>query len=304
MIPLALITGFLGSGKTTLLRRIIDGNRHRRLAYLVNEFSMLDVDSRRLTDAGKDLFCLPGGSIFCRCLVTSFINQLRDIAELNNSSDAPLQGLVIEASGVADPRVVGQMLGETRLDEYYRLARMVCVVDPGTFPILLNTLPNIAAQIESADLAIVNKTDLFDEPTLAGVERTVRDIQPTIEVARASYAAVDFDLFATACRPDVTGGYAPCRDDRYDREVFATDRPVDIHRLMAEAAGLLDGAYRIKGVVWDGTATHHLDWSPTSRMTISPTIDDARRTELAAVFPPAARERMVGFFNRLGAGNP
>ncbi len=301
MIPLTLITGFLGSGKTTLLRRIIDANRHRRLAYLVNEFSTLDVDSRRLADAGKDLFSLPGGSIFCRCLVTSFINQLRAIAELNDTPDAPVQGLVIEASGVADPRVVGRMLQETRLDESYRLARMVCVVDPGTFPKLLHTLANIIAQVESADLAIVNKTDLFDETTLADVEQAVRDIQPAIKVVRASYAAVDFDLFGLATRPNVTGDYAPCRDDRYDREVFATDRPVDIRGLMAESSGLLNEIYRLKGVVWDGTETHDLNGSPASGLTISPRTGNTRRTELAAVFPPGGRDRIVGFFNRLGA---
>ena len=81
MIPVALVTGFLGSGKTTLLRRVIATHRDRRLAYLVNEFAPVDVDGRLLAAEGAPVVALPGGSIFCQCLVGSFIEQLRGIAE-------------------------------------------------------------------------------------------------------------------------------------------------------------------------------------------------------------------------------
>ena len=48
MIPLTLVTGFLGSGKTTLLQRVVERNRARRLAYVVNEFGETAVDGHLL----------------------------------------------------------------------------------------------------------------------------------------------------------------------------------------------------------------------------------------------------------------
>ena len=44
MIDLVLVIGFLGSGKTTLLKRIHKQNIGRKLVFLVNEFSVKDVN--------------------------------------------------------------------------------------------------------------------------------------------------------------------------------------------------------------------------------------------------------------------
>ncbi len=302
MIPLTLITGFLGSGKTTLLRRIIEANRGRKLAYLVNEFSALDVDARRLADTGGNITCLPGGSIFCQCLVTSFINQLRDIAELHDRPDAPLKGLVIEASGISDPRAVGRMLEETGLDAAYGLARVMCMIDPGTFPKLLATLPNVSAQVAAADLAIINKTDLYDETTIEQTAEAVLAIQPTIRIVLARYAAVDVE--PATIRPDVTGGYAPCRDTHYDTLIHTSDRAVDLNRLVTESIALLDGAYRLKGFVWTGRNVHAVDWSPSSQLAVDLVPGQQRRTELTAIFPPHMRGRMELLFSRLDALPP
>ncbi|MDH3982239.1 MAG: hypothetical protein OES84_04980, partial [Kiritimatiellaceae bacterium] len=81
MIPICLITGFLGTGKTTLLKRIVEENRDRKWIYLVNEFSALDVDGAIVSAENPDVISIPGGSIFCKCLVTEFIGQMTKIHE-------------------------------------------------------------------------------------------------------------------------------------------------------------------------------------------------------------------------------
>ena len=291
MIPLALITGFLGSGKTTLLRRVIEANRGRKLACLVNEFSPLDIDGRRLGEVSDSVICLPGGSIFCRCLVTAFINQLKDIAELHDDPPGSLEGLVIEASGIADPRVVGRLLEETRLDQVYRLGRVVSIVDPGTFEKLLHTLPNIAAQVEASDLAIVNKADLFDEAALGRTEAAIRSIQPAIRVVRASYCQADVDLFTSVTHPRIGGEYAPCRDEHYATETFATDRPVDLDRFIRQAAALGEDLYRLKGFAWTGRDRMYIESGATG-VEVRPAAGAGERTELALIFRPAARPRI------------
>jgi G3E family GTPase len=83
--------------------------------FLVNEFSAANVDSQLLPADAGPVVSLPGGSIFCRCLATEFIAQLRSLPERFHLPDAPLEGLIIEASGLADPRVVEETLRETWL---------------------------------------------------------------------------------------------------------------------------------------------------------------------------------------------
>ena len=121
MIPLSLVTGFLGGGKTTLLQRLIERNQGRRLAYIVNEFAEADVDGQLLELGEDQVVSIPGGSIFCRCLSGEFLRILQEIPGRFDTPDSPLEGVVIEASGIADPKVTESMLEETRLDRVYEL---------------------------------------------------------------------------------------------------------------------------------------------------------------------------------------
>ena len=75
-IPLSLVTGFLGSGKTTFLKHMAPRLASRRIVYLVNDFSALDVDGAVLSEIGPNVVSIPGGSIFCKCLVGDFIQHL------------------------------------------------------------------------------------------------------------------------------------------------------------------------------------------------------------------------------------
>lgn len=177
-IPISLITGWLGCGKTTLLKRVIHENRERRLVYLINDFSPMDVDAGLLRQEGDHVVSIPGGSIFCKCLVTEFIGNLKRVVEEFHSATAPVEGVVIEASGMADPRVVGDMLRETRLDAYYEIRSVISLVEPRSFLKLIHTLPNIIAQIESADRVLLNKCDLYEEPQLAETEAELKKIKP------------------------------------------------------------------------------------------------------------------------------
>ena len=60
-IPLSLVTGFLGSGKTTFLKQTARRLANRRIVYLVNEFSALDVDGAVLGEFGPNVVSIPGG---------------------------------------------------------------------------------------------------------------------------------------------------------------------------------------------------------------------------------------------------
>ncbi|MGC9318501.1 MAG: CobW family GTP-binding protein [Armatimonadota bacterium] len=273
MIPMCLVTGFLGSGKTTLLRHIIARHAGERIVYLVNEFSPLDLDAALLEREDEDVVAIPGGSIFCQCLVTQFVGHLKCIPERFHSREEPVRGVVVEASGIANPMVVEQMLAETRLDEVYDLASVISIVDPGSLPKLVHTLPSIRAQVEAADIVLVNKTDLFEPGQVDAAEAIVREISPQARIIRTVRCRVDLDIFASAHVKTLSGEYACGADPNFARFSVAFEESVDIERLRRELQALEDEIYRAKGFVPTGNGMIYLDMSPAG-LTVEPADGD------------------------------
>jgi len=258
MIPICLITGFLGTGKTTLLKRIVAENRDRKWIYLVNEFSALDVDGAIVSEENPDVVSIPGGSIFCKCLVTEFIGQMTKIHEQHQDAE----GVVIEASGMADPRVIADMLKETKLDRYFELANIVSIVEPRSFRALIHTLPNIIHQVEAADLVLLNKCDLFDEDKLAATEQAVRNIKAEANLVRCTMGKADFQIFGEpGPHAELHGEYAKCRDPRYS--AFSIELPHPIAPSVIEAFILEneEAIYRVKGYILSLDGPVYFDYS-------------------------------------------
>ncbi len=300
MIPLALVTGFLGSGKTTLLKRLIDRYRGHPVAWLVNEFGQVDIDGQLLRLPADRLVAVPGGSIFCRCLVGEFIEHLQTLAGLDLATGSPRAGVVVEASGVADPRVIARMLAETRLDRVFRLVGIVAVVDPANFLKLLPALPAIAAQVQAAGTTILNRIDLCDARAVEAAEQAVRQINPSARVLRARYCAVDLDILAETPPGHADGQYAPCRDPDCLTDTCVVRRPIDPQALRAalqEAAGQL---YRAKGFVPTATDTVYVDLA-AGRLELQPAERQVEVGTLVLIFPPAAQAAVRDLVARLQA---
>jgi G3E family GTPase len=244
-IPICLVTGFLGTGKTTFLRNIVARNGDRKIVYLVNEFSVHDVDGACISSENSFVVSIPGGSIFCKCLVTEFIGQLKKIAK--RWPDA--QGMVIEASGMANPGVMEQMLTETALDRLYRLATVISVIDPDSFLKLHKTLPNIIAQIEAADVVLINKTDCNGPEKIEKTDALVREINPGAKRMKTVRCEAAIDLFAEHTPRGLQGEYARCSDPNY--AVFVTEQPFKGDALEEFILQHAEDIYRIKGTLKD-----------------------------------------------------
>ncbi len=299
MIPTCLVTGFLGSGKTALLRHIAHRHTGQRLLFLVNEFAAVDVDGPVLEqDAPGQVLGLPGGSIFCTCLVTEFIRVLK---ELPDHFGGDIEGVVIEASGVANPKVVARMLAETRLDAVYQIASVIAVADPGTFATLLQTLPNLRAQVETSDHVLVNKSDLFDEETLCATEQAVREINPAATITRTQYGHIDLDFFGGAAPRRVGGEYAQCRDPNYAKASVRFTHPVDLARFRAALEGLGPSLYRAKGFVPTPDGVFYMDVSSSGvRTTLLPEFTGP--ADFAIITTPHAAEKATSLFADIRAG--
>ncbi len=297
-IPLALVTGFLGSGKTTLLRRLAArAEEGRPLLFLVNEFSATDVDGVRLREAGLEAVTIAGGSVFCRCLVTEFVGHLREIA--GRWGRRAFAGVVVEASGMADPRVVGTMLAETGLDALFRLHSVTAVLDPVRFLKLLHTLPAIRSQIEAADVVMLNKTDLYAPEQVEVAANAARGINPLARLARTSYCETPVDLFPAAPSPHGRSGeFAKCRDPNFRTLSVPLPGPVDLERLRTAVTAAGDDLYRLKGYAEIDGRLARVDFAG-SEVDVQPAADIGQPRELVAIMRGDSQDRVASLIRRV-----
>ena len=300
MIPLALVTGFLGSGKTTFLKQLARRYHGRKIVYLVNEFSAKDVDGALLAADTPGVVSIAGGSIFCRCLVTEFIARLRELPERFGAPDAPVEGVVVEASGIANPAVAGQMFREAQLDRQYELTAVVAIVDPGSFGKLLLTLPNIRAQVATASHILINKTDVYPAALVGQTEGAVREINPGVTPVRTSHCAAGVELFGSRVAGAQGGELAPCSDPNFVSFNVSLVHELDLDRFRAALEVVKDDIYRIKGFVAAAGRRFHMDYSASGlRVEESP---DQGPSELVFILRGPATAAARRFVHDVRAG--
>jgi G3E family GTPase len=275
-LPIWLVVGFLGAGKTTLLRRLVHHANGKGMLFIVNEFSAVDVDAGLIEREGGTALAVAGGSIFCRCLVTEFMSTLTRVTEgipLPNGDILKPQGVVIEASGMADPRSMRRLLQESGLDRHFHVAGVTAVVDPGTLMKLLLVLPNIRGQIESADVILLNKTDLHAPETIAKVREKIVAINPLAKIISCTYGNIPPEILLadglSARIQELDAAFGLCRDPNFERETRTFDKPIEIATLQAQFAQAGEHLYRAKGRILTTEGWRYLDWS-AGRLTLEP----------------------------------
>lgn len=305
--PIWLVVGFLGAGKTTLLRRLVRSPEGSGLAYVINEFSAVDVDAALVEREGGLALAVAGGSIFCRCLVSAFVDVLRRVSEGVPARDGTLvrpEGVVVEASGMADPRSMRRLLAESGLDARFHVAGVTAVVDPGTLMKLLLVLPNIRGQIESADLILLNKTDLHAPETVAAVRTKLASINPHAAVIRCTHGAVEPSVVladgTSARAAQVDAAFGLCRDPHYERETLLFSRPVPLEALRGTFDGAGEGFYRAKGQVLSDAGWVYVDWSG-GRLSVEPCAP-AGGSALVLIWNPQGGARAAQRLRELAAG--
>lgn len=304
-LPVWLVVGFLGAGKTTVLRRLVHHANGRGLLFIVNEFSAVDIDAGLIEREGGTALAVAGGSIFCRCLVSEFISTLSRAAEgipMRNGEILQPQGVVIEASGMADPRSMRRLLQESGLDKRFHVAGVTTVVDPGTLMKLLLVLPNIRSQIESADLILLNKTDLHAAETIAKLREKIVSINPAAQIVHCTYGNIPPEIIladglpARIAQMDATFGL--CRNPHFERETLTFNTPVDTAQLRACFAQADDSLYRAKGTLLTNEGWLYLDWS-AGRLTFEPS-PPAPCSALTLIWNPATDNALLSRLRDLG----
>jgi len=194
-IPIFLVTGFLGSGKTTFLRRLANSHPDWQLVFLVNEFAQTSVDGDTLAAAGTPTQSVVGGSLFCNCKAHEFARVMNETV-LALHRESPLDAVVIETSGIADPEAIGKMMRDFDLDTHFVIQRVLCIVSPNSVLKLIDHLPNIAAQIRTSDLIVINKTDLSEPEKIQAVKKKIRSLNEDAHIVHSQHCEFDFELTA------------------------------------------------------------------------------------------------------------
>lgn len=182
-----LLFGFLGSGKTTLAQRILEQWAPKeRLALIVNEFGDVGVDGDILRGNGIDMVELSSGCLCCT-LRGSLLNAIEELARRG-----PLKHIVIEATGVAEPEQMLEDFAEASFHSRFEIGPITTVLDAAKYAKIRPMLGEFFdAQVEKADLVILNKIDLADAATLEGVREQVREINPDAAVRFAERGDID-----------------------------------------------------------------------------------------------------------------
>jgi G3E family GTPase len=193
-IPVTVVSGFLGAGKTTLLNHVLTAEHGRRIGVLVNDFGAINVDAELIADVQDDMISLANGCICCsiRMDLIQAVLQMADLPE-------PPEHIVIESSGVANPAGIVTSFLEPDIWGTVQLDGVITVVDAEQTLDLPEKEARLArTQVAGGDLIVLNKVDLVDTATLAGVRDWIDGVRPGIQVFETSRCRLSMEVLLGA----------------------------------------------------------------------------------------------------------
>ncbi|MDR2354077.1 MAG: GTP-binding protein [Deltaproteobacteria bacterium] len=183
-----LFTGFLGSGKTTVLLSLAEllakNEEPRKVVIIENEIGDVNVDGKLISGSSFETRDLTSGCICCT-LSGELINALTDIKDNLKPS-----WILIEATGLAHQTIADTISHASPLSP----PMSIVVVDAERWEELYESIPFLlTAQVERADLILINKIDSVDEDELQHIEKDVLEINDSTPLIKISASRDNLD---------------------------------------------------------------------------------------------------------------
>ncbi|RZN36231.1 hypothetical protein CWO90_01375 [Bradyrhizobium sp. Leo121] len=243
-LPLTIVSGFLGAGKTTLVNRLLSEPGGRRIAVLVNDFAAVNIDEELIRFQSEDTIGLTNGCACCS-INGDLVNAIQRLVEREEPPDA----IVLEASGLADPRGIAQV---ALANPAIRLDAILTLVDCETFPERIRderTRPTMLAQLSAADIVVMSKSDLIEDRRDM-IKGLIESAAPGRTVLEAMHGDIPADIvLGVNASPSSTFG---CSDTGHHTSFASTTRswstPADGDAIMRALRELPPNVIRAKGI--------------------------------------------------------
>ena len=147
---------------------------------LVNEFGEIGIDNDLIVTTDEDMVELSNGCICC-----SINDELMEAVERVIERPEPLDYIIVETTGLADPLPVAMTFLGSELRSQTRLDSIITLIDAENFDDVVLDTEVGRAQVIYGDILLLNKCDLVSEERLEVVEKRLRDIRHDARILRS-----------------------------------------------------------------------------------------------------------------------
>lgn len=266
-IPTLVLAGFLGSGKTTLLNHLLRNQIGVRIGVIVNDFGAVNIDAMLVAGQVDAAISIGNGCVCC----VSDVSELDGMLELLSRRGGGIDAIVIEASGLAEPRELIRMIAGSNV-ERIRYGGLIEVVDAAEYPVNRHTYPELDQHLRLADLVVLNKADRLTVDELAALRTELVPLCGPVPMVSTTHGRLDPTLLFDERALKLSGEPRQMTIDEilneadttvvdgeedhhghlhsaFDSISFESARPLHPRRLMELLQNSPAGLYRVKGLV-------------------------------------------------------
>lgn len=242
-IPVMVVTGFLGAGKTTFINGLLKKADGSKIAAIVNDFGAINIDEELISEQSDAVIGLANGCICCS-LQGDLLRTLRLVLE-----NAP-ELIIIEASGVADPRGILEVVSDRLLWSEVRLDSLVCLIDAADLaenPARQQD-PLWQAQMQAASVLVLSKTAGLSEEALLRLRLQLSPLgrPPVVD---PTHEEVPLALLSGGAIPMTGPAIAHQTSGRFTTLEWVAERSIALPAFQAVIEAFGAGLLRAKGVL-------------------------------------------------------